>query len=344
MSSLPGDASRSRIAVRLGVAVALFLGVVAVGTVGYVAIAGVSVWDALYMTVITVFAVGFAETIPLDGAGRGFTLFVIVAGVGGFTFLTVTVIEFLVEGHLVEIVGRRRMSKQLADTSDHAIVAGFGRVGRQVADDLTAGGRTPVVVDLDPERLALATLRDLPWVHGDASTEHVLEQAGLERARAIAACTDDDAENILICLTAKGIRPDLFVVVRVKDGENSTKAHRAGADRVIAPAEIGGHRIAALLTRPNVVEFLDIVTHGSEVDLVLEEVVIGARSSIANRTLAQAGLRDHYGLTVLSVRRAGSARIDTHPRADTVLHAGDVLVVLGARADLDRLERADIIR
>lgn len=338
---LQQEATRARIFGRLTVAVGFFLAVVTIGTIGYTLIADIAVADALYMTVLTAFAFGYGEPVELDAAGRAFTMLLIVAGVAGFTYLTVVVIELLFEGHFVDLVGRRRMERQLAGLEQHSIIAGFGRVGRQVADDLILQGKAQVIVDLDPERLAMASARNLPWVQGDASTEQVLEQAGIERAAALAACTQDDAENLLICLTAKGLRPDLFVVVRVKDAENTPKAQRAGADRVIAPAEIGGHRVAALITHPNVVEFLDIVTHGSEVDLVLEEVAVDEGMGIIGRTLRDAALRENYGLTVLSVRRPSSVDVETNPRADTVLQAGDVLVVLGSRADVDRLVRQD---
>ncbi len=324
---------------RLAVSVALFIAVLIGGVIGYVTTQDVEFGDAVYFTIITVFAVGFSETIPLDGTGRVLTSAVILLGVGSFTFLTITLIEFLVEGHLLDLVGRRRMDRQLAALDNHMIICGFGRVGRQAADDLIATGTPQVVLDVDPERLLLAADRGLPHLVGDASDEQVLRDAQVDRAYGVAACTDDDAENVLIALTAKLIRPDLFVVVRLKNARNSTKAHQAGADRVIAPAEIGGHRIAALLTKPQVVDFLDIVTHSSDVDLVLEELRLTESSSLIGRTLADAGLRDDYGANVVAVRRAGKDHVTTRPDPTVAFDVGDILVVIGSQADLERLQR-----
>ncbi len=333
-----GPRRRLPVTRRLLLALLAFLSVVVGGVVAFVLTQQVSLADAIYFTVITVFAVGFSETIQLDGTGRALTTGVILLGIGSFTFLTITLIEFLVEGHLIDIVGRRRMDRQLAALDGHMIICGFGRVGRQAADDLIATRTPQVIIDNNPDRLVLAAERSLAHVLGDASEEHILREARVEVAYGVAACTDDDAENVLIALTAKLIRPDLFVVVRVKNARNATKAHQAGADRVIAPAEIGGRRIAALLTKPEVVDFLDIVTHSSDVDLVLEELVIPASSSLIGRTLANAGLRDDYGANVVAVRRAGRDRITTRPDPTAPFSAGDVLVVIGSQGDLDRLQ------
>lgn len=324
---------------RLALSVGVFILVLVGGVIGFVITQGVSLGEAVYFTIITVFAVGFAEVIPLDSTGRALTSAVIVLGIGSFTFLTVTVIEFLVEGHLLDIVGRRRMERDLAGLNDHMIICGFGRVGRQTAHDLAAAGASQIVIDTDPDRVKMAAARNLPHLIGDASDELMLQKAQIGRAKGIAACTDDDAENVLIALTSKLIRPDLFVVVRVKNARNARKAQQAGADRVIAPTEIGGRRIAALLTKPEVVDFLDIVTHSSEVDLVLEELRLTQSSRLIGKTLAGAGLRDTYGANVVAIRRAGKERTTTRPDPTVAFEAGDVLVVIGAQSDLARLQQ-----
>ncbi|CAN5581665.1 hypothetical protein BH24ACT15_BH24ACT15_02900 [soil metagenome] len=324
---------------RLALSVLVFLLVLVGGVVGFVITQNVSLGEAVYFTIITVFAVGFAEVIPLDSTGRVLTSAVIVLGVGSFTFLTVTVIEFLVEGHLLDIVGRRRMERDLAGLNAHMIICGFGRVGRQASHDLAMAGTPQIVLDTDPERLKMAAARNVPHLVGDASDETILQRAQIGRAKGVAACTDDDAENVLIALTSKLIRPDLFFVVRVKNARNARKAQQAGADRVIAPTEIGGRRIAALLTKPEVVDFLDIVTHSSEVDLVLEELQLTESSGLIGQTLATAGLRDAYGANVVAMRRAGRERTTTRPDPTVAFEVGDVLVVIGAQSDLARLQQ-----
>jgi voltage-gated potassium channel len=318
-------------------AATLFVLVNVVGTLAYVIIEGAPLFDALYLTVIAVTTAGFSETIPLDTSGRIVTMALIVMGVGSLTFATVTGIDFLVEGHLRDMLGRRRLDRQLERSINHTIVCGFGRVGRAVAAALRDEGTDVVVVDPAPERIALAIEASVPCVEGDASHEEMLRRAGIGNARGVVACTADDAENILIALTAKGLRPDLFVVVRVKDEESADKARRAGADRVIAPTAIGGRRIAALITRPAVVDFLDVVTHGTDVDLVLEEIELTERSSLAGTRLRDAQLRRRYGANVLAVRSVAHG-MTTRPDPDATLSQGDVLVVIGGREDLDRLQ------
>jgi voltage-gated potassium channel len=219
------------------------------------------------------------------------------------------------------------------------IVCGYGRVGRTVADQLTQDQRAAVVVDISPERLELAASRDLPYVQGDATHDATLLAAGVLRAQGLVACTADDAENVLVALTAKGLNRSVFVVVRLKEEDNQSKARRAGADRVIAPAAIGGRRIAAIMTRPHVVDFLDIITHGNGLDLALEEITVGNGSVLADTSLRDMQLRERYGVTILAIQAPGEAATNTRPDPETVLRDGDVLVVIGGRTDLDRLER-----
>ncbi len=158
-------------------------------------------------------------------------------------------------------------------------------------------------------------------------------------ATALVACTADDGDNVLIALTGRGLNPGVFVIVRVKTEENEPKARRAGADRVIAPAAIGGRRIAALVTRPIVVDFLDVVSHGTDVDFVLEEIAVRDGSDLARRSLREAQVRERYGVTVLAIRQRDGV-MNTHPGPDDRLEHGDTLVVIGGRDDLERVEGA----
>lgn len=322
---------------RLIAALLSFLAVIVLGTFGYVILLGAAWFDAFYMTVISVTTVGFTEAVELNTTGRVLTMAIIVLGVGSMTLVTLTAIEFMVEGHLREILGRRRMSKQLGQLHGHTVVCGFGRVGREAADTLIADGHGVVIIDTTAERVSMAVDHGLLVVEGDASREEVLRKAQIDQAKGLVACTADDAENILIALTAKGMHPDLFVVVRVKEEESGHKARRAGADRVIAPAAIGGRRIAALISRPAVVDFLDVVTHAADVDLVLEEICLNASSTLTGSRLRDARLRARYGANVLAVRPNGDS-MTTRPDPDAVMAAGDVLVVIGNREDLDRLQ------
>ncbi|HSJ45306.1 MAG TPA: potassium channel protein [Euzebyales bacterium] len=306
------------------------------GTVGYMVLGDAGVLDALYMTIITIAAVGYGETIQLAGAARLFTLLIIVLGVGSITFLVVSGLDFVLEGHLEDLLGRRRMDRELARLSGHTIVCGFGQVGRHVVIHLLEEDKSVVVVDPAADRVAAARSLDLLAIQGDATHEETLLDVNVGRAAAVVACAHDDGDNVLISLTAKGVSPDTFVVARIKSDENEAKVRRAGADRVIAPAAIGGRRIAALVTRPGVVDFLDVLTRGSEQDLMLEEVAVRPDGPLDGRSLRDLQLRERHGLTVLAVRAEGRST-NTRPEPDTVLHAGDLLVVLGGRDALSDL-------
>lgn len=319
-------------------ATALFVLLLVFGTLGYMLLGDATVLDALYMTVITVAAVGYSESIQLEGAARLFTLLIILLGVGSITFAVVSALDFVLEGHLEDLLGRRRMDRELARLEHHTIICGFGQVGRHVAIHLADQQSPLVVVDVDDERAEAARSYDMLAIEGDATQEDVLQRASIDTARAVVACAEQDADNVLICLTAKGLNSDAFVVARIKRDENEPKVRRAGADRVIAPAAIGGRRIASLVTRPGVVDFLDVLTRGTDEDLVLEELVVLPDSALDGRSLRELELRERHGITVLAVQAEGRLT-NTRPEPDTVVHAGDLLVVLAGRDALDHLRQ-----
>lgn len=335
-TSRGGPAMRRSPTRRLLSATGLVFALTVFGTVGYMLLGDAGVLDALYMTIITIAAVGYSETIQLVGAARLFTLLIIVLGVGSITFLVVSALDFVLEGHLEDLLGRRRMDRELAKLAGHTIVCGFGQVGRHVAMHLLEEDESVVVVDPAADRVDAARTLDLLAIQGDATEEETLLEVNVGGAAAVVACAHDDGDNVLISLTAKGVNPDAFVVARIKRDENEAKVRRAGADRVIAPAAIGGRRIAALVTRPGVVDFLDVLTPGNEEDLMLEEVDVRADGPLDGRSLRDLQLRERHGLTVLAVR-AKDKTTNTRPEPDTVLHAGDLLVVLGGRDALSEL-------
>lgn len=324
---------------RLRTALGVFGLVMLVGFFGYQLIEGVTPLEALYMTVITVTTVGFSEVFELSDAGRTLTIALIAAGVGSASYAAVTAVEFVFEGHLRRYIERRRMQRDIERLHDHVVICGFGRVGRHIADALAADGERFVVVDNLGERMAELLELEYLSVRGDATEEQVLEETGIRRARAVAACVHSDADNVLVTLTAKGLNPAAIVIARAKADETEGKLRRAGADRVIAPATIGGRRIAQLLTRPTVADFLDTLGTGGT-DYQLEEVPVTDASPLAGRTLRDAGIRERYGCSVLAIRKAADATIATHPSAETPLQPGDVLVVMGSQDDVTAMREA----
>jgi voltage-gated potassium channel len=316
---------------RLTFALGLLFAVLVVGTVGYVLL-GFSTLDAIYQTVTTVSTVGFREVEPLDGTGKVFTVALIFVGVGTALYTLTAVLEILIEGQLAEQLGRRRMERQVGTLRDHVIVCGWGRVGRAITAELRAAGTPLVVIDRVDAQLEGAEAAVL----GDATDDHVLEQAGLSRARALIAALDSDADNLFVTVSARALRPDLFIVARVRVEESAEKLRRAGADRVVNPQSIGGARIAAFVLQPHVTEFLDVVMHDRNLEFRLEEVTMPADSPLAGRTLRESQLRDRTGALVLALR-APDGIFSTNPPPDATLDAGHVLIAIGTPDELSAL-------
>lgn len=319
---------------RVRLALGAFAAVVIAGVVGYQAIEDLSALDALYMTVITVTTVGFREVGEFGDAGKLFTIGLIVGGVTSATYAAVSMTEFIVEGHLRRLIEGRRMQKKIASLSEHVLICGFGRVGRHLAAELQREEVPFVVVDSDDDKIAEVEEFGYPYVRGDATEEHVLDEAGIERASAVVACVNTDADNVLVSLTAKGMRPGAVVIGRVKADENEAKLRRAGADRVIAPSTIGGKRIAQLLTRPAVADFLELVGAAGGLEYSFEEVPVPEDSVLDGASLREAAIRERYGCTVLGIRHMHEEQVDTYPSAETELQAGDVLIIIGSESDV----------
>jgi voltage-gated potassium channel len=309
-------------------------GVVIVGTVGYVVL-GFGALDAVYQTVTTITTVGFREVEPLNAAGQVFTMALILAGVGTALYTLTAVLELVVEGHAGEAMERRRMDRQIAAMRGHVIVCGWGRVGRAAARELDEAGKAVVVVDVNPERVA-SIPRPYLRVSGDASEDDVLRRAGIDEAAALVAAVSTDATNLFITLSGRSLRPDLFIIARAREESSVSKLLRAGADRVVNPQEIGGARIAAFVARPRVTDFLDVVMHAGETELVLEEVALTAGSPLSGLSLAAAQIRDRTGALVLAVLDPATG-LASNPGADFIVKAGQTLIAIGQPAQLEEL-------
>lgn len=317
---------------RLGIAISLLLGVLAFGTVGYL-ILGLSLIDALYQTVTTVATVGFREVVPFGTAERVFTMALIIVGVGAVLYALGSLIETLIEGRLLETIGRMRMERTIETLQDHVIVCGWGRVGRAIAAEVVAAGKPIVVIDEEAERLEDCPH---PTVHGDCTEDETLERAGIARASSLVAAVDVDAANSFIALSARAIRPDIFIVARARSVDSEGKLLRAGADRVVNPQNIGGARMAAFVLRPHVAEFLDVVMHERNLEFRLEEIPIAETSPLAGRTLREAHLRDQTGALVLAVRDARGSFL-SNPDPDVRIEPGQVLIAIGTEEELTAL-------
>ncbi|MDQ1438422.1 MAG: voltage-gated potassium channel [Acidimicrobiaceae bacterium] len=306
----------------------VWLGVVAMtlilvlGTVGYVVL-GYGFLDALYQTVATVTTVGYRH--PATGAGKAFTIVVVLVGVSTALYTFGVLLESLVEGHVRDLLGRRRMERRIQDMHDHVIICGWGRVGRAIARAVHAAGTDVVVVDKDATRLEVVPY---PTVHGEVGDDAVLEAAGIGRARVLVAALNTDADNLYVTVSGRAIKPDLFIIARARTESSEPKLMRAGADRVVNPQRIGGERMAAFALQPHVAEFLDVVMHDGSLEFRLEEVPVAPASPLAGRTLRDAHIRDRTGALVLAVRD-GDGEFATNPPPETVIQAGSILIAVG---------------
>ena len=302
--------------------------VTAGGTAGYMTIEGWGAWDALYMTVTTVATVGFREVHPLSGAGQAFTLLLIVSGVGTAFYTATLLATAIVEGGLHRRFERRRIERMLEGLHDHFILCGYGRIGSMIADELHQQKVPFVVIERSAERVQSVLLRGWLAVAADASRDEVLERVGIHRARGLIAAVGTDAENVYTVLTARVVRPDLFIVARVESDDAEPKLRRAGADRVISPYHIGATHMAQSALRPAVVDFVQLATSSGHLDLSMEQVKIVERSDLVGQTIVEAGIRQRFGLIVVAIRRADGT-MEFNPSPESVLRAGDEMVVLG---------------
>lgn len=321
---------------RLRLTLAMVLTVVSVGTIGFWAF-GLPIVDALYMTIITITTVGYRELggEDLSDAEKWFTMAIIVTGVSTVLYTFTLSIQVVVEGQLREFVGRRRMDKKIAGMHDHVIVCGWGRVGKAVARDLIHDGASVVVVDVDERRVNDI---DVLAVIGDATHDSTLRAAGIERARALVAALEGDAENLFVTLSSRSINPDLFIVARARQDESVDKLSHAGADRVVNPQELGAARMASFVVQPNVAEFVDVVMHERSMDFRMQEVEIPPTSSLAGQSLRDADLRQKAGVLVLALR-GDDGTFTANPDLDVILHPHNVIVAVGTAEALDELVR-----
>lgn len=316
----------------------LLLGIILVmGSIGYTLIEGWSLLDAFYMTVITISTVGFKEVGILSPTGRLFTLLLIFLGLGAVLYTLGNLIEYFIEEHLTGLFGRRKMEKQIKNLKDHYIICGYGRVGGEVGQDLLKADKPFVVVEDNQEVFETCKEQGLLCVFGNASDDSVLKDAGITTAEGLVAAVDNDAENVFVTLSARELNPNIFIVARAALEETHEKLRKAGADRVISPAVIGGKKIASLLIRPMVCDYLDVVCSSEDIQFQLEEFEVLKSSVLSNSTLEKSGVREKTGALVLAVKNK-KGELDNAPLPSTTINTGDKLIIMGTKQQLDKLQ------
>lgn len=307
------------------------------GSLGYVWIEEWNLFDALWMTVITLTTVGYSEVRPLTQAGRAYTMVLMLAGIGIMFYIITGLAKIIVEGEIRDALGKRKLQRTIKKLHDHYIICGYGRIGEIIARQLKERHIPFVVVENQPE--LVLDLEELGYniLVGDATKEEVLLEAGIERAKGLIAVVSSDANNVFIVLTARSLNPNVFIVARAADPGSQQKLLRAGADRVESPYELGGRKMAQTILRPNVVTFIDLAMK-EDVDLSMEEIPVAATSPLVGTALKDSGIRQKLNTIIVSIKRANGDMI-FNPSPGTQIDAGDTLIALGMRQNLDSLEK-----
>lgn len=322
---------------------ALFVSVCVVAVFGYVA-SGWKLDDSIYMVIITIFGVGYGEVQPVESpAERALTILVIIAGYGAVIYTVGGFMQMLIDGEINRALGARRMTKDIQQLSGHTILCGAGRVGAILARELAANGKPFVVVDADPARLAEARDRGYLVVGGDATEEHVLQQAGIDRAAVLATVLSEDATNVFVTITAREMNPDLTVIARGENPRTEKKLLGCGASKVVLPTAIGAKKLAQMIIRPSAENLLEQLTSGGDMDedlgrigLRFEELHVPPEGAITGKAIADIELRGNLGFLIVGVRTADGATT-LHPPPSTTLAAGDTVIILGHGEEMPEL-------
>lgn len=323
-------------------AAALLISLPVVGTTGYMIIEGWGLSDALYMTVITLTTIGFTEVQPLDDEGRIFTMVLAVTGVGAMFYAFLGLFQFLLEGELAAFLGVRRMKGRIESLTDHYILCGYGRVGSEIAHEFAHRNVPFVIVENNPSTIAEAQKQGYLIVEGDATSDAALQEAGIDRAQGLLAASDSDSGNTFIVLTAKTLRPDLYVVSRAGRTESESRMQRAGADRVFSPYIIAGRQMAHSALQPVVAEFIDTLATGHAGEKVLAEIDVSEASGLAGQTVREV-LRKCPSVVALAILKPSGELVVTAP-GEAVLREGDRVIVMGVEEELEAIRPATVRR
>lgn len=320
--------ARARIRIVLMAVLAALL----LGTVTFHLLEGWSILDSLYVTAQTVTTVGFGDLTPRTALGRIFATLFMVVGVGIVLYALTSTVQSIVHSELFAQYGH---SRKMSKLRDHFIVCGAGRVGSHLIRGLRAVDATFVVIETDSAKVEALTDLNIPVLPRDATLEDTLHEAGVEHARGLATCLPDDADNVYVVLTARDLNPNIHIVARAAEEQAESKLIRAGANRVVAPTIIGGHRMAMALTKPAVGDFLDSIT-ANHLELGFEQLEVDAVSTLVGRKLSETVIRSELNIVVVSIRR-NDGKIIFNPSGEAKIEAGDMLIAIGNAESLKRL-------
>ncbi|OGP62178.1 MAG: potassium transporter TrkA [Deltaproteobacteria bacterium RBG_13_49_15] len=320
----------------LPLAVLFAILIIAVGTTGYMIIEKWSFMDSIFMTVTTLSTVGYGEVNKLTQAGRIFSMLLIILGVGYFFFVAGAVVQFMMEGSIRMIFGRRKLDRQIERLRNHHIVCGYGRIGRVLCRNIRQKPIGVVVIEKQNELVPILEEDGILYVIGDASNEITLTKAGIKHAMGLIAVLGEDADNVFLTLTARQLNPDIFIMARASSEGSKAKLKAAGANHVESPYDIGAAAMAHRIIRPTVTGFLDLALAYKGTNIQMEEIPVGPHSRIANIMLKDSGIRQKYDLIIIAVKTTDGMLFN--PSFETVIRPGDTVIALGGEENLKKLE------
>jgi voltage-gated potassium channel len=315
----------------------LSLLLVCMGTLGYMFIEGWHLLDALYMTIITLATVGYGEVHPLSHIGQIYTIVLIVSGVGFFLYVAGAVIQFMVEGRVRILMGRRRLDRKIAKLKNHYIICGYGRIGKVICQKLRRENYGLVIIDKNPDLVETFESQNVVYICADAGDEATLLKAGIHNAKALIASLATDADNVFLVLTARQLDPDLYIIARAGNEAAKAKLTAAGANSVEAPYETGAATMAQRIIRPTVTNFLDLAFAHQHKDIQMEEIPVSEGSQLKNIMLKDSGIRQKYNLIIIAIKTSDD-RMLFNPSFEARIHAGDTVIAVGDPANLKKLE------
>lgn len=314
------------------------LTIIALGTIGYVRIEGWGFLDSLYMTVITLAAVGFSEVHPLSSTGKVFTIVLIILGLGLVTVLFGAIAQKIIHQEVFQSFKGRKMFDQIEKMSGHTIFCGFGKLAKFAAEQLKDEITRIVVIEKDPEKVHMAREQGFYAILGDATKEETLLSAGVTKAKSLVSLLTKDSDNVFVILTCRELSKEIFIFTRAEEEHSEKHLLRAGANRIVSPYRAGGQKIAEGLSRPYVTEILNLNTNSEGEYLQLEEIRIPEQSSIGGITLRDSSIRQKTNVIVAAIVHENGT-MTFNPSADTELENGTTLIVLGIKPELLKLEK-----
>lgn len=309
-----------------------------VGVVGYMFLLKVDFIDALYMTVITISTVGFGEVGTTSNWSEVFSIIMIFVGVGIVGYAFTTVVAMFVEGKVKDFWKGSKMEKKIASLNDHYIICGSGELAEVIINNFIDQNLNFVVITDKREDLDDYSHHDILVVEGMSTEEAVLEHAGIERAKGLVSTLDSEVDNIVTVLTARNLNKNIYIIANAITKSGSEKLMKVGANKTLSAVEISGKRMASLMTKPNIISFLDVVTRIGDVELDLEEVVVKSGSYLENKNLIEAQIPNKTGLIVLAIKTIEDNKMIFNPPVNYTFRIGDVLIVLGREDQVDKLK------